>query len=209
MSDRTPTVLFYDQTAAVRLRAERQAAGIDGHDEVWEGVYVVSPIADIEHQEMAAELWHALRSCFLPEEGARVLPSVNVSDRVEGWINNFRVPDAAVFLADGPARDCKTHWYRGPDLAVEILSNNDPAYEKMDFYAANGVRELLVIDRDPWAIELYRLSEGALKLMGTVRSESDGALASEVVPAAFRLVAGEARPRIEVASARDERRWLV
>jgi Uma2 family endonuclease len=209
MADRTPTVLFYDQTAAVRLRAERQAAGIDGHDEVWEGVYVVSPIADIEHQEMGAELWHALRSCFLPEDGARVLPSVNVSDRMEGWINNFRVPDAAVFLANGPGRDCKTHWYRGPDLAVEILSNNDPAYEKMDFYAANGVRELLIIDRVPWAIEMYRISEGALKLVGAVKTTADEPLASEVVPAEFRLVAADPRPKIEVASTRESRRWLI
>jgi Putative restriction endonuclease len=83
------------------------------------------------------------------------------------------------------------------------------SHEKMDFYAANGVRELLIIDRDPWAIELYRLSEGALKPVGTVRVEQDAPLTSTVVPAAFRLVSGEPRPRIEVASTRDDRRWLI
>jgi hypothetical protein len=41
-----------------RLRAEREASK---HDEVWDGVHVVSPRPDNEHQALAAELWLVLR----------------------------------------------------------------------------------------------------------------------------------------------------
>lgn len=205
----TPDMLIFDAETARGIRESRVAMGIDRWDEVWDGVYVIMPNPNIEHQKIVSKLLIALDSCFRPEEAADVLIPVNVSDRQEGWTSNFRGPDVSVFLEDGAGRNCGTHWVGGPDLAVEILSDNDPTYEKLNFYAKNGVRELLVIDRRPWSIELYRLAAGSLKLAGTSSIETSETLTSEVIPARFRLVAGEKRPMVEVGSTRDDRRWLA
>jgi len=37
------------------LKARRQAWDADGHDEVWEGVYFMSPEADDDHQDWVLE----------------------------------------------------------------------------------------------------------------------------------------------------------
>ena len=39
-----------------RLIRERRESGGDRYDEVWDGVYVMSPIADNEHQKLATKL---------------------------------------------------------------------------------------------------------------------------------------------------------
>jgi Uma2 family endonuclease len=64
------------------------------------------------------------------------------------------LPDVVVALAGGQAKDCGTHWCSGPDFVVEIRSPSEDPRDKLDFYAAVGTREVLVIDRDPWALEL-------------------------------------------------------
>jgi hypothetical protein len=46
------SLLVLDKLVERRLRAQRKAWGVDHHDEVWEGVYVMSPIADNEHQTL-------------------------------------------------------------------------------------------------------------------------------------------------------------
>ncbi len=205
-----PALLLYDQDMIQQMIAERQSRGIDGPDEVWNGIYIIMPIANIDHQRLGARLW-AIFEAIVPEGTGVACPPVNVSDRKKGWVENFRIPDASVFLKDGPGRNCGTHWWGGPDFAVEVLSNRDPAREKRGFYAANGVRELLLIDREPWAIELYRLSDGVLGLVGTSGGDEPAVLASEVLSLTFDLVRseGEDRPRIGVTSTRDGYRWLV
>jgi hypothetical protein len=142
-----------------------------------------------------------------------VHPGANVSDREEDWTFNYRVPDVAVYLAGTTARDCGTHWLGGPDFAVEVASPGDETRDKLPFYGKVGVRELLLIDRDPWALELHRLRDDALIVAGTSRVASGGVLASGVLPLSFRLVGGEGggsgRPRIEVAHVDGAQRWLV
>ena len=133
-----------------------------------------------------------LDSILSPGSG-EAFHEVNVSDREAGWEINFREPDVAVFLTDGPGRDCGTHWCGGPDLVVEVMSRNDRSHQKIDFYASNGVCELILLDREPWAIEFYRLANGRLTLAASARV-GDAAIASEVVPATFGLVAGGNRP---------------
>jgi hypothetical protein len=79
----------------------------------------------------------------------RVHAGANVSDQLDDWRQNFRVPDVLVFLNSNPAEDRDTHWFGGPDFAVEIASRWDRSREKIAFYSSIGVRELLIIDRDP------------------------------------------------------------
>lgn len=202
--------MILDPDLDERLRAHRRACGGDRFDEVWDGVYMMSPIANNEHQGLAAGLTFVCHAVItLPGLGV-VYPGVNVTDQEEHWEHNYRCPDIAVFLRGTAAQDRGTHWLGGPDFAVEITSRGDRTRDKLSFYAAVGTRELLVIDRLPsWVLELYRLREGHLELVDTGRPGDAGALASEVVPLTFRLVAGEGRPRVEVARREGGESWSL
>jgi hypothetical protein len=92
---------------------------------------------------------------------------------------------------------------------VEIISEDDRSREKLSFYAAVGVRELLLIDRDPWALELYRLRDGELDGVGRSTLDRPDTLLSTVVPLSFRLVPGDAHPRIEVTRADGGQGWVI
>jgi Uma2 family endonuclease len=202
-------VLVHDPEIEARLRAERAASEANQHDEVWDGVYVMAPLPNNEHQDIAAELWLVFRTVLKARGGGVACNGLNVSDREEGWQHNYREPDVAVILPGNPAQDCGTHWRGGPDFLVEILSSNDPARDKRPFYAALGVREFLIVDRDPWRLELYRLDSGRLDLVGTSAPDRPDTLASAVLPLAFRLVAGPNRPRIEIAKTDGTETWVV
>src|SRR5690242_18397668 len=106
-----------DPDLTERLIAERQASGGDRFDEVWEGTYVMAPIADNEHQNLAGNLTSIFRFLVGWDSPAMVLPGTNVSDREDQWEHNYRCPDVAVFLPATRARDMGTHWLGGPDLA--------------------------------------------------------------------------------------------
>jgi Uma2 family endonuclease len=131
-----------------------------------------------------------------------------VSDRAAGWTHNYRIPDVAVFLRGTSARSLGTHWLGGPDFVVEVVSPEDNSRAKLGFYAKVGTRELLVIDRDPWGLELYRLADGVLASVGVVGPEPPGRPASAVLPLGFGLIAGEERPGVEVVH-EDGRRWVA
>ena len=138
-----------------------------------------------------------------------MLPGANVSDRQDEWEHNYRCPDVAVILPGTSARDCGTYWLGGPDFAVEIRSRGDRSLQKLAFYASVGVRELLVIDRKPWSMELYRLENGTLSSVGRVSLESAGVLTSEVLPVTFRFLPTSPRPTIDVMHRETGQRWSV
>lgn len=202
-------IMVLDPSVEERLMAERSATGLDRHDEVWEGVYVMSPIANNEHLDLQGRFVFALRDAFGADGRERVAPGGNVSDREDDWTHNYRIPDVVVVLPGGAARDCGTHWCGGPDLCVEIASPGDRSRDKLDFYAGIKVRELLIVDRDPWQVELYRLGGSRLNLVGKLTPGSAEILASEVAPVSLRLLKGQRRPQIEVAHRDGKQRWLV
>lgn len=123
-------------------------------------------------------------------DAGTTFPGANVSDREDDWTKNYRVPDLLVFSPQTSAIDCGTHWLGGPELAVEITSPGERVLEKLDFYAATSTNELLVIDRKPWRLTLYRLSEDKkMQLAGESRfGEESMTLKSEQFPLAFALI---------------------
>ncbi len=179
------------------LIQDRQARGIDHHDEVWEGVYVMSPAPNNEHQELVFEIGFVLREIVTTARLGKVLPGTNITDRRNDWTKNYRCPDVAVFLDDTRAENRDTHWLGGPDLAVEIVSPGDQTREKIAFYEKVGTRELLIVDRDPWQLELFRLTGDRLTSTGISRLPESAWLTSESVPLRLRLLPGEKRPQIE------------
>jgi Uma2 family endonuclease len=187
---------------------ERRRTGAIRHDEVWDGVYVMSPDPDNQHQWLAFELAIALRDATADIAGRLVYPTINLTDRQDDWRKNFRIPDASVFLPGNPAEDRLTHWFGGPDFAVEILSPGDRSRKKFSFYAKVGVRELLLADRDPWRLELHRRGGSRWRLVGSSSPDQPTSLASAVIPLTFRLLPGDPRPQVEVTKA-DGTRWLV
>jgi Uma2 family endonuclease len=206
---RPGTVLVTDHEMAKRLRAEREASDAAQHDEVWDGVYIMSPMADTEHMRLCAGIWLALHTVVQESVGGDVYNGVNVSDLDEGWVENFREPDVAVVLDEGLAHDRGTHLQGGPDIVVEVLSPNDLAREKLSFYGSIGVREVLIVDRYPWALELYSRSGPELSMVGRSSVEQSDRLSSSVLPITFRLVPSATRPQIEVVRESDGAIWLV
>ena len=193
-------MLVYDPYVEDQLRAEREASGADRFDEVWEGIYVMTPLPNDEHQELATNLGAALRLGLGFDSPHKVYVGVNVSDRETGWQHNYRGPDVAVYLSSNEAKDCGTHWHGGPDFGIEIVSPGDRSRAKLPFYAAVNTRELLIVDRDPWRLELYRLGGTELTLVGTSTLSEGNTLSSSAIPFRFRLVAANPRPRIEVTA---------
>src|SRR5687767_665777 len=116
------SVLICDQRESERIIAERRASGLDRYDEVWEGVYVMAPMADNEHQSLATRLGGVLNQVVRWPEDGSVFVGVNVSDREDDWRQNYRIPDVAAYLKGNPAKDCVTHWLGGPDWCCEVIS---------------------------------------------------------------------------------------
>jgi len=201
--------MVLDSAVEARLKAERKASGADQYDEVWEGVYMMAPLADDEHQDLQIGLAAAIKIAVGWAGLGMVRAGVNVSDREHGWTQNYRIPDVAVFFPDGSGRNLRTHWVGGPDFAIEIASPGDRSRDKLDFYAANRVRELLLIERDPWMLELYGLKSGHLALVGRVEPGDSQTLKSGVVPVSFQLMTGTPRPQIHVAHNDGIQAWTV
>lgn len=119
------STVILDDRLAESLRKDRAESGVDRWDEVWEGTTMMAAAPNNEHQVIAAQLVIALSEALGGRRAATVVTCVNVSDRVEGWLENFRIPDVAVFLADGAAVDKGPFWFGGPDFAVKIVSRGD------------------------------------------------------------------------------------
>jgi Uma2 family endonuclease len=188
-----------DQKAQDQIIRERRERGLDRWDEVWDGEYLVMPDPNLEHQQIATRLSAILVIVIDWPRLGMVYQGMNVSDRADDWEQNYRCPDVGVCLQGNPGVNRGAYWHGGPDFVVEIVSPHDRSREKLGFYASVGVRELLLIDRDPWALELCKRRKSKLARAGTSTPAQPKRLASAVLPLSFQLQPGEPRPQIEVA----------
>jgi Uma2 family endonuclease len=195
--------LILDPFLEEKLKQDRALTGADRFDEVWDGVYVMSPIANNEHQYIATRLAAAISTGIAQPEEGLVFAGCNVSDQGEDWTKNYRCPDVAVFLKGNPAEDRDTHWFGGPDFAVEIVSPYDRSRDKLEFYFKVGVRELLIVDRKPWRLELFRNYGNELAPVGICVPGRPKVLDSEVIPFRFSLAVGKPRPKLVVVRKGD------
>jgi Uma2 family endonuclease len=203
------TMLIKDPCLEENLIEERKRRNADRWDEVWEGVYVVSPIPNLEHQYIVSCFDEILAETIRRAGLGEVYPGVNLSDRDEDWTYNYRGPDMAVFLKTGKAVPAEAH-YRGPaDFLVEITSPHDSTYEKIPFYDKLGVVELLIVDRNPWKLELYARVDGRFQKTGESNLENAAVLESRTASLTFQLVAGKDRPQISVEHPQSGKKWTV
>ena len=188
------TAMVLDERLTDRLIAERREQGLDRSDEVWEGVYVMSPPANILHQKITDRLRAVLNACR-PQRTDTVVTGVAVSPLAADWEHNYRVPDVTVVLAGRRIVEHTTHYQGGPDMVVEVVSPGDRTLDKLAFYASLGVREVLTVGRDSRVPMLYRLRR-ATRDYGRVRQVPSAGMmpvqASKVLAADF---SWEIRPK--------------
>jgi len=203
------TTLITDRDLEQRLQAERRAVGADRYDEVWEGTYMMAPMPNDEHQQLVNRFASIFQDVIDWPGLGHVRPGVNVSDRIDDWQDNYRVPDVAVFLNGGDAENRGAFWLGGPDFAVEVISPDDRTREKLPFYEMVGVREVLLVHRQPWCLELFGRRDDQLSVTGQSTIENGETIVSDVLPFSLRLVPGEDRPQIEVVHTESNTRWLA
>ncbi len=126
----------------------RRRLGQDRRDEVWEGRYVVAPDPDGRHGSVSLDVGILLKS-IARRLGLQVTTTFNL-----GGPGDFRIPDGG--LLPGPLGV----WHDTAVLVVEILSPDDATFEKLDFYTAHGVQELLVLDWRDRSVRCFALQDG-------------------------------------------------
>jgi len=135
------------------LVEERRRLGIDGRDEMWEGVLHMVPPASDRHQRLETELLLVLAPLA---KGLGLVATVETG--VFRADNDYKVPDLAVTCAqDRSERGIEAR----AEMVIEIRSPGDETYQKIDWYLSVGVREVIVIDRDTLGVTRFG-SGGAL-----------------------------------------------
>ncbi len=167
----------------------------------------MSPEADDDHQEIVMEFCYALRDAR-PRLG-KVRPGVNLASSADDWMHNYRVPDVLVFLAGTEAVNHGEFWTGAADFIIEVTSPRDRSYEKIPFYSQIGVREMLILNRQKWVLELFWHDGAELHKIADSTIEQPETLPSSVLPLTFRLIPGDARPQVEVTHKTSGERWVV
>jgi hypothetical protein len=129
----------------------RQRWGADTHDEVWNGVLHVASFAvgSFTHARVSAQV-SALLATAAKNRGLTVYGPVNI-----GVEEDYRVPDVCLHRYR-----VRGMWHPTAALVVETLSPNDDTWEKLPFYAAHNVDELLIVDPDTREVHWLGLIEG-------------------------------------------------
>ncbi len=202
-------VLILDPERAKEWRERYDSEDGSKYDEMWEGVLVVPPLPNDEHQEIQFNFALPLAAAVAEPRLGVVRMGVNVTDRHADWTTNFRGPDVVVYLNSNPAVNHGSHWVGGPDFLVEIISEGEDPHAKFDFYAAVNTREVLVVERNPWAVELFTLANGTLASAGRSEVANGLVLTSTALGLTLKLVAGTPRPKIEVTHPASGKGWVV
>jgi Uma2 family endonuclease len=131
------------------LLEHRRQLGLDRHDEMWKGVYHVTPAAGEAHWQLDDHLAELLRPL------ARNAGLLSGGEFNLGEPNDYRVPDRGLHR---PV--VRGDWRPTAALVVEILSPGDASWEKLPFYAAHDVDEVLIVDPATHSIDWFALHNG-------------------------------------------------
>ena len=116
------------------------------------------PMPTEEHQLILAFLNDVFRSFVLPRNLGKVLFA---GLRVRLWEGKIREPDL-VFMAAAHAARRENRYWHGADLAVEIVSGDDPERDletKREEYAKAGIPEYWIVDPRDATITVLTLNE--------------------------------------------------
>lgn len=149
-----PTLVRDPQPAEFEALLERRRRlGQDLFDEVWEGVLHMNPAPSGRHARIEAQLLAILQG-----PGAAAGPTVVGQFNLGENEHDYRVPDG------GLHRDFTDRvFYPTAALVIEIVSPGDESWGKLDFYAAHGVEELLIVDPQEKTVSWMGLEAGEYK----------------------------------------------
>lgn len=163
---------FFVQAPAAVL-AERRRHGLDGCDEMWDGVLHVVPPASGSHQRFGSALF--LHLAPLARRNGLVASYETGLYRRD---DDHRVPDQLCCVPDAASE----RGAEGAELVVEIRSPGDETYAGLDFYAAARVREVLVLRPAEGRVEVFRLVDTRLL---PVTTDGDGAVRLDTLGVRF------------------------
>lgn len=127
----------------------RRALGLDVYDEEWEGDYHMAPAAHPSHGYLDDELAVLLRPL------AREAGLVGSGPFNLGEAHNYRVPDRGLHRSLA-----RTTFVPTAAVVVQIVSPDDETPNKLEFYAAHGVDELLIVSPFERSVTWLRLQDG-------------------------------------------------
>jgi Uma2 family endonuclease len=133
------------------LLERRRRAGADRLDEVWEGVHHVVPAPSGEHADLAQQLAVLIDG---PARSAGLVPTMHEFNLGESE-HDFRVPDGGLHR-----QRPRGAWQATAALVIEIVSAGDESREKLPFYAAHDVAEVVIVDPAERAVEWLALRDG-------------------------------------------------
>lgn len=156
------TIVVPLSAVSPHLLEERSRREIDRWDEMWEGVLHIVPQPKLRHQIIGTRL----SAVLLGLADARGLQAV-YEPGFERRPDDYRVPDLAVYGPEHAVDDT----LRGAELVVEVVSPGDKSWAKLPWYAARGVREVVLLDRDTLAVDFFVSRGGDLVPVEVARSE--------------------------------------
>lgn len=118
------------------LIARRQELGLDGFDEMWDGEYHMAPMTHSRHSYLDQVMAEVLGP-YARRAGLVMTGPFNLGPHSK----DFRVPDRGLHRGRPDAV-----WVPTAAMVVEILSSDDETFEKLPFYAAHDVDEVLIVD---------------------------------------------------------------
>lgn len=133
------------------LKERRRISGLDRLDEVWEGVLHMVPAPNYGHARLGQQLAELLGPLARDAGLEAVLGAFNLGDSIE----DFRVPDGGLHRPGAEGT-----WLHTAALVVEIISPGDETWQKLPFYAAHEVDEVLILDPEERAVHWLGLSNG-------------------------------------------------
>jgi hypothetical protein len=136
------------------LLERRRRAGVDRLDEFWQGVRHPVPGRSLEHARISTQLVLRLDA---PARAAGLILAMSESNLGESE-HDFRVPGG------GPHRPGAAGvWHATAGAVVEILSPGDESREKLPFYAAHEVDEVLLVDPAERTVTWLALRDGTFE----------------------------------------------
>jgi Uma2 family endonuclease len=128
----------------------RRRSGLDRLDEIWEGIYHMVPAPSGPHAAIESQL-HRLLGPVAMAVGLNMIGQSNLGESE----HDFRVPDSALHRSSPTGV-----WNPTAALVIEIVSPNDETWEKLPFYAAHDVDEVLIVDPQERSVSWLALEAG-------------------------------------------------
>lgn len=128
------------------LLQRRHRLGLDSRDEVWEGTYRMIPPPSFAHQRVAEQLASLLRGHARDAGLEPLIREFGLGDPAD-----YRVPDGGLHRPGAGGV-----WHPTAALVIEIVSPGDDTWQKLPFYAAHNVDELLIVDPQERAVHWLR-----------------------------------------------------